>query len=78
VRNYSRAELCDMVQNGEAIDISNVSTLMEALEISCEEGILEKIGVCIVDGKVEGYLFKGFNTKTLYAITHNSQAVYFF
>lgn len=77
MRNYTHTELYSMVENGEAIDITYI-TFEEKLDLMNKEIFLEKIGCCIVNHSVEGYLFRGYVTRKLYAITTYSQAMYMF
>ena len=77
MKKYGQREIKALVKSGAAIDISNHDNSdRKALEV--REGWLDKVGYSSGVYGLNGGLFKGHNSGTLYAITARTTALFIY
>lgn len=74
---YTQKQLKEMVANGMAIDVSNIS-FEKAQELRKEEKGVGQIGYASGVYGCSGMLLRGNKTGQLYAVVGRTQAIYLF
>lgn len=74
---YTQKQLKDMVKEGIAVDVTRYG-IKEADALREKEGWLKQVGYSSGVYGCNGQLWQGNNTKTLYAITSRTTAIYLF
>ena len=72
---YTQKQLRELAQYGHAIDLSQ-GTIEDRDQILEVEGYLHQIGYASGVNGCSGKLLEGSNTKQLYVIVGNTQAIY--